>query len=192
MAFSFQNGLRLCIGARLCAAVRKPVLPQHIHIPARSDAVGSPIAVSYALDADALAKSLMPESFLPYLGVDPVSAVRAENGWLLFTLSNALYSAAVDMIRSELPAPAHDCSSLALNRMMALAKKGGTGCPNDPAVERAFLLTLLLTDDARPAAIDRAESALLSMLHHLPPRERDIGIGQLADAAGRILYQVRS
>jgi len=190
MKVSFQKALGDSVAAALRDAVRREVLMHHIHIPAKRDAVGSPIAISYALDADKIAESLTPDRFLPVLGVLPVARVRAENGWLLFTLTDALYDAAIDAVRDALQKPTSDCESYALNRMLSLARHDGTTCPKDAVAQRAWLLTLLLLDDARPAAIARAEEALLTMQHHLMPRERLDGFGALADAASRILYSV--
>lgn len=184
--------LQAALAAGLSQAIDRAVPLSDIHMPARAAAAGSPTAIRFGLDAarlaDRLSKALpFPEVF----GVQPVRRVRTKNRWLLFDLSDEWYAAAADALIAALPPAAADCGSHALNRMRALARRGGAGCPPYAPVQRALLLTLLLLPDATPRQRAQAERALLTMAHGLPPRERAAllgGCGAVGEAAARVLY----
>ena len=92
-----------------------------------------------------------------------------------------------------LPPASHDCGQHAVNRLRAMARRGGTDCPPEPAVQRALLLALCATRS--PAARAQAERALLSLAHGTPPRERPALLarcGGVADAAARILFALET
>lgn len=194
MELSFYAPLCGSIAAGLTYVLGEPVLPSTVHIPAREAAASSAVAISRGLDAETLCVRLgsaRAAAFDPVFGVAPVGAVRAQNGWLLFDLTDAFYTAAVRHVLSVLPPAADDCGKHALNRMLALARRGGTSCPAIPAVQRALLLALGAAGS--PAARAQTERALLSMAHGLSPRERPMLLsrcGGVGDAAARILYAI--
>ncbi len=189
--FCSSECLQSALAAGLSQAIDRTVPLSDIHMPARVAAAGSPAAIRHGLDAVRLADRLsetlpFPEVF----GVQPVRRVRMENRWLLFDLSDEWYAAAADALIAALPPAAADCGSHALNRMRALARRGGAGCPPYPPVQRALLLTLLLPEGG-PHRRAQAERALLTMAHGLPPRERTAllnGCGAVGEAAARMLY----
>ena len=188
----FSQRLQSALADGLSRAAGRVVPPSDIHMPARAAAAGSPAAIRLGLDAARLADELsetlpFPEVF----GVQPVARVRAENRWLLFDLSDAWYAAAAGALIAALPPAEDDCGSHALNRMRALARRGGAGCPACAPVQRALFLTMLLLPDGAPPRRAEAERALLSMAHGLPPRERAgllSGCGAVGEAAARVLY----
>lgn len=196
MEMLFYAPLCGSIAAGLTRVLGEAVAPSAVHIPARDAAASSAVAISRGLDAEALCVRLgsaRGAAFPPVFGVAPIRAVRARNGWLLFDLTDALYTAAVRHVLSALPPAAGDCGKHTLNRMLALARRGGTSCPAIPAVQRALLLAL--GAPISPAARAQAERALLSMAHGLPPRERPALLarcGGVGDAAARILYAVET
>ena len=156
-----------------------------VRIPARAFDAGCPLAGLPALPSEPPAPALFP----PVLGTAPVCAAALQNGWLYFTFSDDFYSALVRHILSVLPAPDSDCGRYALNRMRALSRHDGTGCPADRAVQRALLLAVCAGQNE--AALCRAEDALLCMTHHAAPKERAALLnrcGAVYDAASRILF----
>ena len=167
-----------------------------IHIPARDAAASCAVAIARGLDADALCvrlSSVRAAAFPAVFGAPPVRGVRAQRGWLLFDLTDAFYSAAVRHVCAVLPPASHDCGQHAVNRLRAMARRGGTDCPPEPAVQRALLLALCATRS--PAARAQAERALLSLAHGTPPRERPALLarcGGVADAAARILFALET
>lgn len=178
---------KLFAGVRARGGVEVP--PAAFHLPARS----------------APASAFLPEEArVPYRWADAGSAFGAvlgaplvlrtelDGSYLLLHFTGAFYDALVAHIRASLPAAADDRGRLALNRMLALARKAGEGCPDDPAAKR--LLWQLVCLYERPGGIADAERAATAYLTQLPPRERQRLAGQsgaLADAAARILFQFR-
>lgn len=196
MEESLYMPLCSAIAAGLSHVLGEAVPPSAVHIPARDAAASSAVAISRGLDAEALCVRLgsaAGAAFGPVFGVKPVQAVRAQNGWLLFDLTDAFYAAAVWHVLDTFPPAAGDCGKHTLNRMRALARRGGTGCPAVPEVQRALLLTLGAPLSA--AARAQAERALLTMSHGVPQRERPALLarcGGVAEAAARILYAMEA
>lgn len=160
-----------------------------LHMPARHAAASCPLID--AADAGIAAACLRDMSFPAVLGVPPVSRVEAKDGWLLFSLSDDFYAAAVREVQRALPVPDGDLDCHALNRMLCLARAGGDGCPADTAVQRAWLLTLCCWQSG--GAWQRALRALNRITWHEPPRKRaDLAasLGGIADAAARIVYDI--
>jgi hypothetical protein len=114
-----------------------------------------------------------------------VSQLRAVNGWLLFDFSNAFFSALVGRICAELPAPEQQEETHAQNRMRALARHAGSGCPDDPAFERALLVALAAHKSR--AAFQKAEQAAEALFHKIPPRERAELFAKCGAYAGAML-----
>ncbi len=186
-----MNEILRQLDASLCEAVARAAGLEkervRLHIPAREAAAACPLLDR--ADAGIAAAMLQNGDIAPVLDVLPVSNVKARNGWLLFTLSDAFYTAAVWHVRRSLPAPVGDGDCHALNQMIAMARAGGDGCPADAHVQRAWLLTLCCTESG--AALFRAKTALSAMTLHVPPAERAAltrACGGVADAAARILY----
>ena len=132
------------------------------------------------------------EVFGVVLGAPLVEHAAIDGSFLLLFFTDAFYDALIKHIRSVLPPACSDCGSLALNRMLALSKKPGDRCPDDPAAKR--LLWQLVCLYERPGGLQEAERALIAYLGHLPPRERQAAAGRcgaFADASARILYAFR-
>ena len=88
-------------------------------------------------------------SFHPPHGVDPsplaaldfgslygaplVERVRVVNGWLLFDLSPAFFTALVEEINRSCPAPELAHETHAENRMRIVSRHDGAGCPDLPS-----------------------------------------------------------
>ncbi len=118
-------------------------------------------------------------------GVPLVERVRVVNGWLLFDLSPAFFTALVDEINRSCPAPelAHD--TLAENRMRIVSRHDGAGCPDLPPFHRALMLALAAHESV--AAYARAERAALSLFHEIPPRERPALLSRCGALGGAML-----
>lgn len=178
------SALSASLVSGISGAVGLPASGLRLRIPARGAAVACPLLG----EADMAATRLTAADFPPVLGVMPVRHVSAKNGWLLFTLSDEFYTAALRYVQRTLPRPDSDGGCRALNRMRCMARAGGDVCPPDERVQRAWLLTLCAYPGG--AALRRAKAALLSMTHHIPPRERAAlaaACGGVADAAARAL-----
>jgi hypothetical protein len=164
MTSPYESEISEHLSARLAEALGAQIAPARIHLPAR-DAHAS---IRPPQDTDTSA--LTAQDFGELYGAPMVSELRAVNGWLLFDFSNAFFSALVGRICAELPAPEHEEETHAQNRMRALARHTGSGCPDDPAFERALLLAL--TAHKSRAAFQKAEQAAEALFHKIPPRER--------------------
>ena len=160
------------------------VPPSRVKMPARGAEAG--VAVSSGIAAEKLAAP-SGESFPAVCGVSAIDAVRYENGWLLFTVSEAFFQAIIDSTKM-LPLPADDGEKLALNRLLALRRHRGTGCPDRETVREALWLCACAAEGR--SAVSRAEKAVLSMFDGVVPKERpalyDL-CGETADAACRLL-----
>ena len=118
-------------------------------------------------------------------GVPLVERVRVVNGWLLFDLSPAFFSALVDEINRSCPIPelAHDTH--AENRMRLVSRHPGTGCPDIASFHRALMLALAAHESS--AAYARAERAALSLFHEIPPRDRPALLSDCGALGGAML-----
>jgi hypothetical protein len=117
-----------------------------------------------------------------------VSSVRLLNGWLLFTFSDELFDTLVAKANASLPLPADDGGIHAVNRLLALGRHDGEGCPPLPAFRRALLDAV--SAEQSPAAYLRAIRAAETLFHSTPPRERPALLnrcGAYARALARLL-----
>ena len=193
MKHSFCSTVRGALAESLTEILNIPVSPEQIRLPARGAAVGCAAAIAEGADAEEWAMLLNDNrsAFFPVLGVLPVKRVRAENGWLLFDLSDELYSAAaVDAAEGCGDIPS-DHENYLLHRLRMLARYPSHGCPADAQVQRALLLCFAADEQPTAANLKRAEDALLTMAYALSPRDRTLllsACGDVARAAVRLLY----
>lgn len=165
----------------ICRAVAKPlatVQPEAVRIPARGADCGV-----YAPDLPLPS----PEAFGTLFGEPLAAQVRAQSGWLLLTFTGAFCDACVERVCEALPLPKSDGGSLALNRMLALSRQGGAGCPDVPAVRRAFFM--LLGAAAGRVSPAEAARAFTRMLLPLPCMQRQRVrrlCGRMAGASARL------
>ncbi len=125
-------------------------------------------------------------------GVQLVRCVRMVNGWLLFDFTPAFFSALADEVNAAIPAPDPLRETHAENRMRALARHGGSGCPDMAAFHRALLYAVAAHES--PAACRRAERAALTLFHAVSPQERPALLarcGALGGALWRLLAAAR-
>jgi len=140
------------------------------------------------------------ERFGQLYGAPVVRCVRANEGHLLFDLTDALYAALIRETISRLPAPRlvldDRRTTYALFRMYMLSQKPQTGtCPNDRIVQQAFWTALGIPDalhDIRRLRVRHmaAADALICMFRHLTPAEHTHMLrrsGSLGTAAARLL-----
>ncbi len=171
------------IRAALAGALGTAADAQKIHLPARyADASVHPPRGADSERAPGV-------RFGSLYGAPLVETVRVQNGWLLFTFSPAFYDALTMQINALLPLPASDGGSHAVNRMLVLARHGGSGCPDHPAFRRALLLAVCAHESR--AAYLRAERAARTLFHTIPPRERAALLplcGAFGGALARLLF----
>ena len=130
---------------------------------------------------------LSPEAFPELLGVPAVREAVWQKQWLLVSFTDVFYDACVCETAASLPLPADDRGSHALNRMLALARQGGAGCPDIEGVRRA--LWLLLGAAYGYTNANAAARAWTRMLYALPVRARMEArrtCGPMADASARL------
>ena len=123
-----------------------------------------------------------------FCGASLLKEARLVNGWLLFAFSDALFDALAAEPLRRLPPAADPLHSHAVNRLLALARHGGTGCPRVPSLQKALFLCAFAVES--PAAYRRAELAVETMFHPVPARERPAilaGCGAFGDACARLL-----
>lgn len=167
---------------RAIAGTLGNIRPEEIRVPARGAAFDC-----YLPDA----RDLRAEAFGTLLGAPLVASVCSKNGRLRFDLTDAFFDACVAHVNAALPLPTGDCGDHALNRLLCLSRRGGSGCPRIPAVQRALWLCAGATES--PALADRAAHACLTMLHDLPAAERQLQLqacGAAAAAAARLYARI--
>lgn len=185
--------VRAAIAERLSSDFENPILPEQIRLPARGADAGCAAALTCGLDANAWAEKLHAarDSFPTVLGAPLIAKVHSRNGWLLFDFDAAFYSAAVSALavcEEDIPA---DHEIYPLHRLRMLARYPSPGCPDDPSVHRAVLLALAANESPTAANRARAEEAILTMAHHLPPADRAALLrrcGGVARAVAGLLY----
>jgi len=164
MISSFDRDIRIRLSEALGGALGTAVGERSIRLPARHADASAHLPLfcdpARALSAD----------YGSLYGAPLVSNVRFVNGWLLFAFSDALYDALVEQANSSLPLPADDNGNHALNRLLALGRHGGDGCPKLPSFRRALLEAVCANQS--PAAYPRAERAAETLFQPIPPRER--------------------
>ena len=183
----FDREIRIRLAEALGGALGTAVSERAVRLPARSADASAHLPPGFdpvsALSAD----------YGLLWGAPLVSNVRFENGWLLFTLSDALFDALVGQINATLPLPEDDDGEHALNRLLMLGRHGGEGCPALPSFRRALLDAICVNQS--PAAYRRAVRAAETLFRPIPPRERPALLdcsGAYARALARRLGNVRS
>ena len=182
----FHRDIRIRLAEVLGDAFEVAVGERSIHLPARqADAsvhVPSGCDPARALSAD----------YGSLYGAPLVSSVRLHNGWLLFAFSDAFFSSLVEQANAVLALPADDGGNHAVNRLLALGRHDGEGCPPLPAFRRALLEAASANESI--AAYHRAERAVETLFHPIPPRERPALMdccGAYARALARLLASSR-
>jgi len=179
MTPQFESDIRTRLAEELGSAPGWLPQAQLIRLPARA------AHASFRPPQGLRAEPLLSLDFGTLYGAPLVEKTRIVNGWLLFDFSAAFFSALTDKILLTLPAPDIAGETLAENRMRALSRHGGTGCPDIPAFHRT--LVLALTAHESLAAYRRAERAALSLLHTIPPRDRPAVLSACGSLGGALL-----
>ena len=182
----YGDELRQSLADALGNALGIPVDAGTVRLPARE------AHASYRPPQGANAADVRPADFAPLYGAPLVSQVRLVNGWLLFDCSAGFFSALVEQVNRTLPLPTEDCGIHAINRMRALSRHCGSGCPDIPAFHRALILALVA--DQSPAAARQAGFAATALFHSIPPKDRPAllpSCGALGGALARLLASAR-
>lgn len=183
MVPSFDNEVRAGLAEALGAVLGVAFDARRIRLPARhADA-------SVYLPREVEPDRALHLNDVSFWGVALVSCVRLENGWLLISFSDAFFSALIERINAALPLPQHDGGKHAINRMLALARHGGEGCPPVPAMKRALLEALFAHNSS--AAYRKAARAAETLLSAVLPRKRPALLdqsGALGGAIARLLF----
>ena len=179
----YESEIRAQLARVLGGALRQAPKAAQVRLPARD------AHASFRPPQGADARGLAALDFGSLYGAPLARSVRAVNGWLLFDFSSEFLSALVDRIDRTLPAPQREDETHAENRMRALARHAGGGCPDLPALTRALVLALAAYES--PAAYRRAERAALSLFHTIPPQER-VRLLSRCGALGGALWRLLS
>lgn len=182
MSYDPESEIRAAIAGTLSRASGLCFDPGGVHIPARH------AAASVHLPIGPAAFAVSPADFPALFGAPLVSGCRTVNGWLLLDFTDLFYDALVRRTIKSLPDADFGIRDPAINRMLVLARHGGSGCPRVPSLQRALLLALSAQKSA--AAFRRASRAAETMLHALSPRERPALLdkcGALGNALARLL-----
>ncbi|MPM34495.1 hypothetical protein SDC9_81078 [bioreactor metagenome] len=187
MVPSFDNDMKAALAKALDHAPGFPVDAQKIRLPARA------AHASYRPPQDVSPDAACPSHYGSLYGVPWVDRVRLVNGWMLFDFSPVFFSALVERINQTLPLPSSDEGSHGINRMLALARHSGSGCPDIPAFHRTLILAVAAVNSR--AAYRRADLAVESLFHSIPPKERCLllpSCGSLGGALARLLCASQS
>ncbi len=157
-----------------------------VHLPSRNSAAS--VHIPYRLPMRKFSADIFPSAF----GVPLVSSCRTVDSWLLIDFCDSFYDALVERVCAMLPAADADTESHVVNKLNALARHDGSGCPRVPSFQRALLLSLAAQKGLGAHAL--AYRACETMLHSVPPRERPALLeqsGALGDALSRLLYSAK-
>lgn len=183
MNYAPESEIRSCLAEAVSHVAGLPFDASGVHLPARHAAA--------SLRLPNGAPPFPPEAVSARLyGVEMIESCRIVNGWLLFDLSDAFYNALTEHVFVAYPPPDSDLGRHAINRMLVLARHGGTGCPNIPALQRALLLCVCAGKNR--SSLEQAERAVCSMFRSVPPKERSALLeqsGALGNACARLLFQ---
>ena len=174
----YESEIRARLAAALGGALGQLPDARSIRLPAKA------AHASFRPPQGADANALTALDYGSLYGEPLVETVRVVNGWLLFSFSPAFFSALVRQINLALPSPKADRETLAQNRMRALSRHGGSGCPNLPAFHHA-LVQAVVAHESR-AAYRRAEQAALTLFHTILPRERPALLSQCGALGGAL------
>ncbi len=175
----YESEIRARIAETLGTALENPLPARSIHLPARN------AHASVHPQRDGKIDRLLALDYSSLYGAKLVETTRVVNGWLLLDFTPAFFSALVDEINSSLPAPDASGETHAQNRMQALSRHGGMGCPEIPSFYRALILAL--TAHESTAAYQKAERAALTLFHETPARDRPALLRQCGPFGGALL-----
>jgi hypothetical protein len=183
MVNAFESEIRSCLAEAASRAAGLPFDASSVHLPAKHAAASLRLLNG--------APPFQPETVSARLyGVEMIESCRIVNGWLLFDLSDAFYNALTEHVLAAYPPPESDSGRHAVNRMLVLARHGGTGCPSIPALQRALLLCVCAGKNR--SSLEQAERTANAMFRSIPPKERPALLeqsGALGDACARLLFQ---
>ena len=178
-----ESEIRSSLAEAVSRAAGLPFDASNVRLPARHAAA--------SLRLPNGAAPFPPEAVSARLyGVEMIESCRVVNGWLLFDLRDAFYNALTEHVLAAYPPPESDLGRHAINRMLVLARHGGTGCPSIPALQRALLLCVCAGKSR--SALEQAERTANAMFRSIPPKERPALLeqsGALGNACARLLFQ---
>ena len=182
----YISDIRSHISGTLSGVLDCAIEPGRIRLPSReaNASVRPPQGIDTA--------PALSASFGSLYGAPLLAGIREVNGWLLLDFSPAFFDALVQRINASIPLPPEDGGDYALNRMLALARHGGSGCPDHPAFHRALLLGIAAFESR--AAAFRAAQAAVALFRAVPPRLRPELLsrsGALGSALARLLASAR-
>ncbi len=171
----------------LSAVFQAELPPERVRLPAfRAHA-------SLHIPRGCSAEHLTADDFPPLYDAPLVDSLAIENDWLLFYFSDAFFDALVSHIRMTLPPAADDLGEHAINRMRALSRHDGDGCPREDAFQYALLRGLCAKNS--PAAFSRACRDAEALFWSIPPRKRpslSAQCGAYGDAMARLIHQAKT
>lgn len=192
--------VRAELAKALSAASGREVPPEWMDCVALGCHVRTAAPIRLREDAGRLAARLSEGGPGELLGAPLVERIGHNGGHLLFTLTPAFFTAAARLAVESLPPPAPlwgvpGESAYAAVRMGMLARKPWAPCPADPAVRMALWRAMGIPErlsEPGPLRLRLSEAAraLLTMTHHVPPRDRTALIdrcGGVGAAAARLL-----
>ena len=187
MESSFDNDMKAALAIALGSALGLVVDARKIHLPARA------AHASYRPPQGVAPDAALPCDYGSLYGAPLVSQVRLLNGWLLFDFSPDFFYALVERVNETLPLPSSDEGNHAINRMLALARHSGSGCPALPGFHRTLILAVAAKGSR--AAYQKAELATEVLFHSVSPKDRALlfpSCGALGGALARLLSHQQS
>lgn len=202
--FDAYDLAREAISSYLTAARGRAFLKTDFYIPSKRAPVSYPLAKLKSSSGCAGIEKCLNEGLLSkpvtILGADAVKSFETADGLLLIHFSSMFYDTLMRHTIEILEEPADvqgvSRAHYALNRMMMLSRKPLASCPDDSHVQRALWTAFGITDRlcgkrALRLRLENASDALLTMTHHLPPKDRPQlfeRCGGAARCAARLLY----
>lgn len=166
--------------------------------------ISTAIALNRREDAEAWAGALsahLIDSPSVAYGEPLIDTILCTGGHLCFVLTKRFYNAAVKRVIASYPFPPlipnpSGTAQYACDRMLMLARKGGSGCPDNPLARRALWLAFGIPEAAvcprrLRSRLNEAAEALLAFPRSVAPKMRPHlanESGEAADCAARLLW----
>lgn len=178
-------------------AISVDISPDALCFRCKHAEISTAIALNRRENAEAWARALsahLIERPSVAYGEPLIDSIFCSRGHLCFVLTKRFYNAAVKRVIASYPLPPlipnpSGAAQYACDRMLMLARKSGSGCPDNPPARRALWLAFGIPEAAGcprrlRSRLNEAAEALLAFPRSVAPRMRPHLANESGEAAG--------